>query len=166
MKRKTEKIFLGFGGNLNNAINTILCSIQRVNEFEGIDLVQSSPLYRTEPLYDKEQPEFINAVAEFATDKPPHEILSIVHDIEKEFGRYRDTARRYGPRSLDIDILFWGDRLINDSGLTVPHKEFSRRKFVLEPMGEIALNYRVPGTDKTIRDFINECPDQSKVEKI
>lgn len=166
MSGKTETLFLGFGANLNDAKKTIRQAIQWMNHAEGINLVQSSHLYKTEPLYDKDQPEFINAVAEYSTNKSPHEILEIIHMIEIEFGRFRDPGRRYGPRTLDIDIIFYGNNIIDDELLTIPHKEFSRRKFVLEPMGEIALNYKVPGTGKTIRDFINECPDQSKVEKI
>lgn len=166
MNCKAETLFLGFGANLDDPIYSVRCAIQRIGDMEGIDLVQSSHLYRTEPLIDKEQPDFINAVAEYRTNRSPYDILKIIHSVEKEFGRYRDPARRYGPRTLDIDIIFLGNRLLDDELLTIPHKEFSRRKFVLEPMGEIALNYTVPGTDKTIRDLLNECPDQSKVEKI
>ena len=166
MNSSKETFFLGFGANLKDALDTVNRAIRRIGNIKGIDLIQTSHFYRTEPLYDTEQPDFINAVAEFSTNKSPHEILDIIQKVENEFGRYRDPARRYGPRTLDIDILFWENRKLNDDMLTLPHKEFSRRKFVLEPMGEIALNYTVPGTDKTIRDFIAECPDQSKVEKI
>ncbi len=159
-------VFLGFGGNLGDVADTILKAIQELTNMEEIQLIRKSSFYRTEPLYDTSQPDFINTVAEFTVRISPLELLKTIHKTEEKFGRRRDLNRRYGPRTLDIDILFWGNSIIQEETLSIPHKEFSRRKFVLEPMGEIALNYTVPGTAKTIRDFLNECPDQSRVEKI
>jgi len=159
------QVYLGFGGNLGDVRKTIQQAVKALTSRDGISLIQVSSFYRTEPLYDTNQPDFINAVAGFAVRLSPQALLQIIHQIEEAFGRIRDSKRRYAPRTLDIDILFWGDKTICRENLIVPHREFSQRKFVLEPMGEIALNYTVPGTGKTIRDFLNECPDQSRVEK-
>jgi 2-amino-4-hydroxy-6-hydroxymethyldihydropteridine diphosphokinase len=166
MNHDWERVFLGFGGNIGNVPDTIRKAVNILKNMDNISLIRISSLYRTAPMYDISQPDFINAVAEFNVNYTPYAILEIIHELENEFGRKRDSQRRYGPRTLDIDILFWGDRIIREESLIIPHKEFSKRKFVLEPMGEIALNYRVPGTQKTIRDFLKACPDQSRVEKI
>ncbi|MCD6233460.1 MAG: 2-amino-4-hydroxy-6-hydroxymethyldihydropteridine diphosphokinase [Candidatus Neomarinimicrobiota bacterium] len=166
MRLSDSHVFLGFGGNLGDVRKTIQQAIEALTSRDGISLIQMSSFYRTEPLYDANQPDFINAVARFAVRLSPRVLLRIIHQTEETFGRVRNSKRRYAPRTLDIDILFWGDETICQKNLIVPHREFAERKFVLEPMGEIALNYTVPGTEKTIRDFLNECPDQSRVEKI
>ncbi len=163
---RNEQVFLGFGGNLGDVKETIRKAITTLNKTRGISLVHASSFYRTPPLYDTSQPDFINAVAEFRVRYSPFELLELIHKLELDSGRRRNPDRRYGPRTLDIDILFWENRILDTERLTIPHKDFSRRKFVLEPMGEIALNYSVPGTGKTIREYLLECPDASRVEKI
>ncbi|MDK2975888.1 MAG: 2-amino-4-hydroxy-6-hydroxymethyldihydropteridine diphosphokinase [Candidatus Marinimicrobia bacterium] len=161
-----SQVYLGFGGNVGDVQKTIQRALKALTSRDEISLIQVSSFYRTEPLYDTNQPDFINAVAHFAVRLSPQALLQIIHQTEKAFGRIRNSKRRYAPRTLDIDILFWGDKTICRKNLVVPHREFASRKFVLEPMREIALNYMVPGTGKTIQDFLNECPDQSRVEKI
>lgn len=166
MNISDTQVYLGFGGNVGDVRKTIQLAIEALTSLNEISLIQVSSFYRTEPLYDTNQPDFINAVARFAVRLSPKALLRIIHQTEKSFGRIRDSNRRYAPRTLDIDILFWGDKTICQKNLIIPHRKFEHRKFVLEPMREIALNYTVPGTGKTIQDFFNECPDQSRVEKI
>ncbi|MDZ7795586.1 MAG: 2-amino-4-hydroxy-6-hydroxymethyldihydropteridine diphosphokinase [Candidatus Marinimicrobia bacterium] len=95
----------------------------------------------------------------------PFAVLDHIQNIEERFLRKRDPRRPKGPRTLDIDILFYGDRTIRSEKLTIPHLLFYERKFILLPMAEINVNYTVPGTSMTIADYIQRCPDRSKLEK-
>lgn len=103
---------------------------------ENTRLIRVSPLYRTEPLGIREQDWFVNAVAEIRTALPPRELLSALLHIENRMGRVR--ARRWGPRVIDLDLLLYGQSVIEEPGLTVPHPELHKRRFVLVPLNEIA----------------------------
>ena len=125
-------------------------------------MIKKSSLYKTEPLLYKNQDYFINAVAEFSTDLSSESLLEYIHKIEKKYHRERNKEIRYGPRTLDIDILSYNNETIDTDSLKIPHPKFSARKFVLIPMVEIASDYKVK--NKTINSYLNECSDSSKVE--
>ncbi|MDD3806749.1 MAG: 2-amino-4-hydroxy-6-hydroxymethyldihydropteridine diphosphokinase [Candidatus Marinimicrobia bacterium] len=166
MKQTRTPVYLGFGGNVGNVKETLINAIHDLDVYKNISFIQKSSFYKTQPLYNISQPDFINLVAEFSVGISPFELLKIIQEIEKKYGRKRESTRRYEPRTLDIDILFWNQSIVREKELVIPHLGFSERKFVLEPMSEIALYYCVPGTDKTIQDFLRECPDHSRVEKL
>ena len=117
-------------------------------------------------MYDLNQPDFVNAVVKYNSDLQPEEILSYINEIETRFFRQRDPKRPMGPRTLDIDIIFYGDLVLNTKKLSIPHPRFHERKFILFPMSEIDVNYIVPGTSLNIADYTLRCPDKSKLEKI
>jgi len=105
-----------------------------------------SSLYETEPLYDTEQPLFLNAVGSLSSEMHPQVMLALLHGIEVDLGRDRAAERRMGPRTLDLDILLCGDLLFEVENLTIPHPRIAERRFVLVPMLEIAPRLRDPRT--------------------
>ena len=163
---KIKALYLGFGSNLGDSGHLVTRAIKEVASNPHIEFVKQSALWRTAPLYDNAQPEFVNAVAKYHSDLDPFEILDFTSEIETRFFRQRDPSRPKGPRTLDIDIIFYGNIILETDKLTIPHARFKERKFILFPMSEIDVNYQVPGTSLNIADFILRCPDKSKVEKI
>ncbi len=164
--RKKQDLYLGFGSNTGDSGHLVTRAIREVADSPHIAFIEQSSLWRSEPLYDHAQPDFVNAVARYSSDLDPHEVLSHVQHIEERFLRSRDPARPKGPRTLDIDILFYGDHILRSEKLSIPHLLFYERKFILLPMAEINVNYIVPGTSMTVADFIQRCPDRSTLEKI
>lgn len=165
-KRSAKDLYLGFGSNLGDSGHLITRAIKEVASNPHVEFVEQSSLWRTPPLYDEKQPHFVNAVAKFSSDFLPYELLDYISQIEIQFFRIRDPKRPKGPRTLDIDIIFYGDHVLNEEKLTIPHPRFHERKFILLPMSEIDVNYKVPGTSLKIKDYILRCPDKSKLEKI
>ncbi|MEA3499529.1 MAG: 2-amino-4-hydroxy-6-hydroxymethyldihydropteridine diphosphokinase [Candidatus Marinimicrobia bacterium] len=161
-----KQVFLGFGSNMGNSQKTVTEAIKMISENKNFKMINKSSLYKTEPLLYKNQDYFINAVAEFSTNFNAKSTLKYIHKIENKYHRKRNKKKRYGPRTLDIDILFYNNETINTDFLKIPHPKFSERKFVLIPMTEIASNYEVINTNKTINSYLNECSDSSKVEKL
>lgn len=161
-----KPLYLGFGSNLGDSAHLITRAITEVARNAHIRFEEQSSLWRTEPLYDKAQPAFTNAVAKYSSDLHPLEILDYIHFVEKRFLRVRDPQRPKGPRTLDIDILFYGDLQMKTEKLTIPHPGFAERNFVLFPMAEIDVDYEVAGTKTRIREWKDRCPDTAKVERI
>ncbi|MEA1986810.1 MAG: 2-amino-4-hydroxy-6-hydroxymethyldihydropteridine diphosphokinase [Candidatus Marinimicrobia bacterium] len=159
-----SRVFLGFGSNMGNSEKIVLDAMRVIANEQHFQIKNRSSLYKTEPLLYKKQNDFINSVAEYSTDLNAELVLEYIHKVEKKFHRERDKKIRYGPRTLDIDILFYNDEKIETDDLQIPHTRFSERKFVLIPMAEIESNYKVDG--KTIKSYLEECSDRSKVEKI
>jgi 2-amino-4-hydroxy-6-hydroxymethyldihydropteridine diphosphokinase len=127
-------------------------------------LVAVSSLYETEPVEFTEQPWFLNCVLELETEKTPQELMATILGIEQEMGRRR--VRKKGPRTIDIDILLFGDAVIDSPELTVPHAAMHQRRFVLEPLAEIAPEVQHPLLKKTIRELLDALPAGQTVRKI
>ena len=156
-----KRIFLGFGSNIGKSQITVAEAIKLISENDNFNLISKSSLYRTEPLLYKEQDYFVNCVAEYSTNLSAESLLKYIHKIENKYYRERNPELQYGPRTLDIDILFYNDETIDTDILQIPHPRFSERKFVLIPMAEIASNYEI--NNKKIISYLNECSDSSKV---
>ena len=130
--------FIALGGNVGDVRATferviaMLCSDQKVT------VATRSSDYRTPPWGVTDQPPFINAVIEVATDLEPHTLLSRMQDCERALGRDRTKEQHWGPRTIDLDMLLYDDRIINDESLTLPHPRMLERAFVLVPLAEIA----------------------------
>jgi 2-amino-4-hydroxy-6-hydroxymethyldihydropteridine diphosphokinase len=122
---------------------------------------RSASLYLTEPRDYTAQPWFINTVAEVETHLDPLELLDCCLLIERDAGRIRDQSR--GPRPIDLDILFYGDRKIETSRLIVPHPRYAERRFVLAPLAEIAPDFRDPISSITMQQLLERCPDSGEV---
>jgi 2-amino-4-hydroxy-6-hydroxymethyldihydropteridine diphosphokinase len=141
----SERCFVGLGANLGDAPAAVLGAIEALGRLPGTTLVHASRLYRTAAWGVAEQPDFINAVAMIDTEFEPNALLDALLGIEREAGRDRSAATRWGPRALDLDLLLYGDRVIAVTGLRVPHPHLHERAFVLVPLVEIAPDVRIPG---------------------
>jgi 2-amino-4-hydroxy-6-hydroxymethyldihydropteridine diphosphokinase len=130
--------YIGLGSNLGDREETI----RRAVELLGAARV--STLIETEPWGYADQPRFLNAVAELETDEPPRALLARLLEIELELGRTREGPR-YGPRTIDLDLLLYGDDRLDEPGLGLPHPRLHERAFVLEPLAELAPELVVPG---------------------
>lgn len=128
----------------------------RLNAAPGITVTAQSSLYETEPVGVKEQDLFVNAALEIKTDFDPEELLAVLLQIEQDMGRVR--RQKWGPRIIDLDLLFYGDRVIETTRLKIPHPEAARRRFVLAPLEEINPNLRHPVLDKTVRELLAALP--------
>ena len=127
-------------------------------------IIRVSALYETAPWGKTDQADFINQVLLIETLLRPKDLLQSIFEIEKALGRKRSI--RNAPRTIDIDILFYDDEIIESAGLTIPHPRISERRFVLEPLNEIAADYMHPVLHKSIRQLLQECKDELAVKKI
>ncbi len=141
---KYLEIYLGLGSNLNDPIAQVKLAISALEEMQAVTLNQVSSFYLTEPWGEKNQPAFINAVAQLSTNLEPLELLACVQSIEHSQGRTR-SGSQWGPRTLDIDILLYGRLSINLDNLIIPHARMYQRAFVLLPLLEVAGNIEIPG---------------------
>jgi len=137
-------------GELRSNIKKALENLQN----KGITIIKKSRISKTKPWGNTEQPDFLNVVLEVGTDYEPLMLLSIIKSIEEQLGREPDKAR-WGPRNIDIDILFYEDRVIKTNDLTVPHGEFLNRPFAIQLMADVAPGFIHPCTGKPVRDYLD-----------
>ena len=139
----TVKAFIGLGANLGEPDDQVRRGIAALRGLPDTRLVSASSLYRSAPVGYANQPDFVNAVAEIETGLGPRALLEELLKIELRFGRARTFPN--APRTLDLDLLLYGDQVIAEPGLTVPHPRMHERAFVLAPLAEIAPDAVVPG---------------------
>ena len=156
--------YIGLGSNLGDPIAELRGAVSEL-ESRGVELRSRSSLYQTEPVDAPNQAWFVNAVAEIRFGGRPDELLQICVNVEAARGRERNR-RNVEPRILDLDVLLLGDTVLSTDELTIPHPRLHERRFVLEPMVEIAPDAIHPGLRKTMRDLLQECPDESKVVRL
>jgi 2-amino-4-hydroxy-6-hydroxymethyldihydropteridine diphosphokinase len=130
--------YVGLGSNLGDREAMLLRAA------EAIDALRLSPVIETEPWGYADQPRFLNAVAEVETELAPRELLELLLDVERRLGRTREGPR-YGPRTIDLDLLLYGDEVVDEPGLQVPHPRLGERRFVLEPLAALAPERKIPG---------------------
>ena len=159
-----ERIFLGLGGNVGNVSMAFDNAIENIETKIGI-VIKKSKRYKTEPWGIKNQENFLNMVLEIETELTPDEILSQIIEIEKKMGRNRDKKNQFGPRTIDIDILFYGKKNIRNNKLIIPHPRLHLRNFVLTPLKEIAPDFLHPVLRKRVETLFKELHDDSFVEK-
>jgi 2-amino-4-hydroxy-6-hydroxymethyldihydropteridine diphosphokinase len=154
--------FIALGANIGNPVAQINAALYALAALPGTRLVRQSSLYRNPPVGYLEQPEFFNGVAQVETGLAPYELLERLLEIERGQGRMRDHAN--APRTLDLDVLLYGDRVIAEPGLVVPHPRMLERAFVLVPLAEIAPDAVVPGMGR-VADLLREV-DASGMIKV
>ena len=142
-------VVLGLGSNLGDSRRIILDAIKALEEV--LTELRSASLYETEPMYVTDQARFINTAVTGFYSASPGELLSCIHDIESRFGRDRSRERRWGERYLDIDILLFGDLVLKEPGLEIPHPRLKERLFALEPLLELLPDAAEPGTGLSYR---------------
>jgi 2-amino-4-hydroxy-6-hydroxymethyldihydropteridine diphosphokinase len=127
--------YVAFGANLGDPVATLRAAAADLGARPGIDLVAGSPIYRTRPIGPPGQPDFANAVARVETTLAPDPLLDVLHAVEAEFGRVRDV--RWGPRTLDLDLIWYEGEERSDARLTLPHARAHEREFVLRPLADL-----------------------------
>ena len=133
------RAYVGLGSNLGDREQAIRSAAA------AIDATRLSTIRETEPWGYEDQPLFLNAVAEIETELGPRELLGELLDVERRLGRERGAGPRYGPRTIDLDLLLYGDETVSEPNLTVPHPHLHERRFVLEPLSELDAGLVVPG---------------------
>jgi 2-amino-4-hydroxy-6-hydroxymethyldihydropteridine diphosphokinase len=152
-------VYIGLGSNLGDKRETCLKALDLLGRAGRV--VRVSSFYCTEPVGYPDQEKFVNAVAELVTDLSPLALLAACHVIEDKLGRRR--LFRWGPRTIDLDILLFGDQRVDTAELTIPHPLLATRRFVLIPLGEIAPQAVHPVLKKTIARLLNELRDTHRV---
>lgn len=138
------KAYVGIGSNLGDPLQQVTDVILRLGQIRDCRLLARSSLYRTQAIGSVEQEDFINAVACLSTILTPIELLLELQAIEQAFYRQRQVEEKWGPRTMDLDILLFDQLQMNDSHLTIPHPEMKKRQFVLKPLKEIAGDLYIP----------------------
>ena len=163
MNEKVESpAFIGLGSNLGDGIATLKAALRSLAALPGTRLVRASKLYRTAAWGITDQPDFINAVALLHTRRMPRQLLEDLLEIERHAGRRRldDGSDRWGPRTLDLDLLLYGDARIDEAGLHVPHPRLHERAFVLVPLAEIAPDASIPQVGTVAQALARMAPAQ------
>jgi 2-amino-4-hydroxy-6-hydroxymethyldihydropteridine diphosphokinase len=164
--RETSQVgkiaYLSLGSNLGDRAANLREALAHL-EAAG-NLLAVSAFYETQPVEVPDQPWFLNSVAAIETGKTPRELLQFALQIESAMGRLR--KREKGPRKIDIDILLFGDLVVDEPGLKIPHPAMHRRRFVLEPLVEIAAEARHPTLGKTAQNLLLELKDVQKVRRL
>ena len=137
------RAYVALGSNLGDRERMLELALERLRQEPGIDVVRVSSFRETEPVGFRDQPPFLNAVAALETSLPPRALLERQLAIERSLGRTRD-GQRFGPRTIDLDLLVYGDAVVQEPGLSVPHPRLAERRFVLEPLAELDADLVVP----------------------
>jgi 2-amino-4-hydroxy-6-hydroxymethyldihydropteridine diphosphokinase len=137
--------YIGLGANLGEREATIAAALRRIDEDDRTSLLRSTVPIETDPVGYEDQPLFLNAAASLATKRSARELLDLLLKIERDLGRVRGEGPRYGPRTIDIDLLLFGGNTIHEDGLEVPHPRLHERRFVLEPLAALDPRLVVPG---------------------
>jgi 2-amino-4-hydroxy-6-hydroxymethyldihydropteridine diphosphokinase len=135
--------YVGLGANLGDREESIRDALRLLGERPGVTVIAVSALRETDPVGRQDQPRFLNGAAELDTTLPPRRLLDALLDVERQLGRER--RERWGPRTIDLDLLLYGTERIVEPGLTVPHPRLHERRFALEPLAELAPDLDVPG---------------------
>ena len=135
--------YIGIGSNLGDREDLIRQALDLLRGEEGIEVAAVSSVRETDPVGVVDQPRFLNAAARLETDLRPRQLLDRLLAVEQRLGRVR--VERYGPRTIDLDLLLYGDEVVDEPGLRVPHPRLAERRFVLEPLAELDPGLIVPG---------------------
>jgi 2-amino-4-hydroxy-6-hydroxymethyldihydropteridine diphosphokinase len=147
---RLEVIYLSLGTNLGNRVENL--DAVKKELIREVTILSCSPIYETEPWGYLDQPDFLNQVLAVETELSPVELLEFIKKVEKKIGRKPNF--RYGPRIVDIDILLYGDRIIQDQDLVIPHPSLRERAFVLIPLADLNPELIYPGTELSISDLL------------
>jgi 2-amino-4-hydroxy-6-hydroxymethyldihydropteridine diphosphokinase len=157
-----NEVYLLTGGNTGNRLEYLSKAKEQIEKRCG-SILKASSVYETAAWGKEDQGAFLNQVLKVETNLHPEEVLKTILQIEEYLGRKREL--KYGPRTIDIDILFFNDKIINRRALKIPHPQMQNRRFVLVPLNEIAPGKVHPTLHKTISQLLAECPDPLAVNK-
>lgn len=160
-----KKVFLSLGSNIGDRQKNLAKAVRYINIEVG-HLIDISGVYESEPWGFEAEHKFYNMVIEVLTNLDPELLLIQCLKIEEHLGRKRSGNSNYESRLIDIDVLFYESEIISDDSLTVPHPHLHNRKFILEPLCEIAPGYVHPIMGMTVSELLRECRDKSEVEQL
>ncbi|MDM2847257.1 2-amino-4-hydroxy-6-hydroxymethyldihydropteridine diphosphokinase [Citrobacter sp. Cpo074] len=155
MQLEKRRVYIALGSNLASPLEQVNAAVKAIGEIPDSRIVAVSSFYRTPPLGPQDQPDYLNAAVALETTLAPEELLSHTQRIELQQGRVR-KAERWGPRTLDLDIMLFGDEVINTERLTVPHYDMKNRGFMLWPLAEIAPDLIFPDDKQPLAFFIQQ----------
>jgi 2-amino-4-hydroxy-6-hydroxymethyldihydropteridine diphosphokinase len=158
-----SKVFVGVGSNLGDREFLIRKAVESMRDLPRTLVVRVSSLYDTDPVGEVDQPAFLNAVVWLETTLEPRELLWQMLLIEKRMGRVR--SQRWGPRPIDLDLLFYGEETVDEPDLKIPHPEAERRAFVLMPLLELDPEFVHPTTGEAIKKILKHLPPNPPVRK-
>lgn len=156
-------VAIGLGSNLGDRESRILEAIRALRA--SLDGIRVSPIFETDPVHVEEQPAFLNACCIGATSLTARQLLSTFHDLERSLGRKSDGVR-FGPRVIDVDLLLFGDRTIDEKDLVVPHPRMRERAFVMQPLSRIAGDWIVPSSRGFPAETVREIAERLGVEGV
>lgn len=156
----TSTVHIGLGSNLGDREGNLLDALGALGRVDALEVVAVSSLYDTAPV-GPPQGRYLNAVAELSCELSPAALLGVLQEIERDLGRERDV--RWGPRVIDLDILFWGELVVAEPHLQVPHLLLHERRFALEPLSELAPDARHPVLGATVRELLGRLGSQDVV---
>ena len=162
MNGAAKQVYLSLGSNVGERLANLRHAIERLQDLGQVQAVSS--LYETEPVEFTAQPWFLNCAVALETTRMPKQLLQALLDLEVEMGRRRTQNK--GPRIIDLDILLFGNSIVNAPGLTIPHPALAERRFVLAPLAEIAAEVVHPVLKKTIRELRDALPPGPVVRKV
>jgi len=138
------RAYVGVGANLGDRRATLERAVELLRSVPGLEVLDVSPLRETDPVGFEDQPQFLNGAVAVATALSARELLDVLLEIERNLGRTREGPR-FGPRTIDLDLLVYGDVELDEPGLTLPHPRLHERRFALEPLADLAPGLVVPG---------------------
>jgi 2-amino-4-hydroxy-6-hydroxymethyldihydropteridine diphosphokinase len=154
--------FIGIGSNLGNRVENCITGIEGVSALSNILAISS--FYETEPVDKEDQPDFINCMTKIETPLSPFDLLTSIKSLEESIGGKH--MERRGPRIIDLDIIFYGDLIIETKALTIPHPRAHLRRFVLQPLFEIAPGFTHPFLKRAVFELLNELKSNKRVVRI
>jgi len=143
--RRMTRSFVGLGANLEDPRRQIERAVELLGAEDGVEVVAISALRETDPVGYEDQPRFLNGAVELRTSLSARELLERLLTIERSLGRVRGEGPRFGPRAIDLDLLLYGDAIVDEPGLQVPHPRLHERRFALEPLAELDPALEIPG---------------------
>ncbi len=157
------RAFIGLGANLGDRVANIRKAIELLGDCKDVEVLRCASLYETEPVGVEAQPWFINTVVEIETKLTPGELFKRCKQIEDQVGR--SHKGRWGPREIDVDLLLFGDVIVNRDELKIPHPELHKRRFVLVPLCELAASLVHPVLKKSVKELLTQLADEKAVKR-
>ena len=155
-------VYLGLGSNVGDREGYLRRAVSALSHLEACGIRSLSSIYETEPWGNRQQGLFLNQVVAMDATLNPATLLEHCQAIERSLGR-RSGGKRWGPRTVDIDMLLFGEEIVKNDVLQIPHPRLAERQFVLVPLHEIAPEIRVPGLEETVENLLRSCPDSGHV---
>ncbi len=157
------RVFVSLGSNIGDRLGFLQKAVDALGHASGFKVKAASAVYETEPVGKKDQPRFLNAAVELDSLLSPDSVLVRLKQVERAVGR--TPSQKWGPREIDLDLIFVGNLVVESPILTLPHPEVAARRFVLTPLAEIAPDFVDPLRDLTLRELLSRCPDVCEVAK-